>query len=97
MQYPAVFSPDPSGGYVVTFPDIPEAITQGDTESEAICMAEDALVTALDFYFEDRRQVPAPSRPQFGQRLVALPAELAERVRSLNAALGRQGLGAFQA
>lgn len=97
MQYPAVFSPGPSGGYVITFPDIPEAITQGDTEAEAICMAEDALVTALDFYFEDQRAVPAPSQPKIGQRLVALPAALAERVRSFNAVLGRQGLGAFQA
>ena len=97
MQYPAVFSPDPSGGYVITFPDIPEAITQGDTEAEALCMAEDALVTALDFYFEDRRQVPAPSRPKVGERLIALPVELAERVRSFNAAFGHRGLGAFQA
>jgi antitoxin HicB len=97
MQYPAVFLPDPSGGYVITFPDIPEAITQGDTEAEAISMAEDALITAMDFYLEDQRAVPAPSRPKAGERLIALPAELAERIRSLNAAVRRQGLGAFQA
>jgi antitoxin HicB len=97
MQYPAVFLPDPSGGYVITFPDIPEAITQGDTEAEALSMAEDALITAMDFYFEDQRAVPAPSRPQAGERLIALPAELADRVRLLNDAVGRQGIGVIQA
>ena len=28
--YPARFTPDKDGGFVVTFPDVPEAITQGD-------------------------------------------------------------------
>ncbi len=30
MQYPAYFDDDnPEGGFVVTFPDFPEAVTQG--------------------------------------------------------------------
>jgi antitoxin HicB len=36
--------------------------------------AVDALETALDFYFEDRRAVPLPSRPRRGQQTVALPS-----------------------
>lgn len=36
--YPARLAPDKKdGGYVVTFRDIPEAITQGDTIAEAQC------------------------------------------------------------
>ena len=61
MNYPARFEPDVNGGYSVTFRDIPEAITQGDTLEEARHEAVAALVTAMDFYFEDNRSVPAPS------------------------------------
>ncbi|HEY6342635.1 MAG TPA: type II toxin-antitoxin system HicB family antitoxin [Bryobacteraceae bacterium] len=44
MEYPAKFVHDrEAGGFVVTFPDIPEAITEGDTIEEALRMAEEAL------------------------------------------------------
>jgi antitoxin HicB len=73
-----------SAGFVVTFPDIPEAITQGETVEEAMAMAQDALETALDFYFDDRRPVPIPSRPKRGQRLVSLPLSIEAKVLLLN-------------
>ena len=61
MNYPATFTKD-TDGFVVTFRDIPEALTQGDTYEEALEMAQDALATAMDFYFEDNRPVPMPSK-----------------------------------
>jgi antitoxin HicB len=73
-----------NGGFVVTFPDIPEAITQGDTEAEALLAAKAALESALDFYFEDNRIVPQPSKPKRGQKLVELPASLSAKVLLLN-------------
>jgi antitoxin HicB len=84
MQYPATFSADESGGFVVTFRDIPEAITQGDTESEALEMAQDALITAMDFYFEDRRPVPPPSKARAGERIIELPLSVTAKVLLLN-------------
>lgn len=84
MFYPARFEEAPEGGFVVTFRDIPEAITQGDTEAEAMEMAADALLTSMDFYFEDRRAVPTPSDPLPGERLVHLPASVAAKVLLLN-------------
>ena len=84
MFYPAQFEAAPEGGFVVTFRDIPEAITQGDTEEEAMEMAKDALVTAMDFYFEDRRNVPAPSAALSGERLVPLPPSVYAKVLLLN-------------
>jgi antitoxin HicB len=59
--YPYVAEPQPEGGWTVTFPDVPEAITQGDTEEEVAVMAEDALVTALSFYTDDGQPLPRPS------------------------------------
>ena len=35
LNYPALFSPDEHGGYVVSFRDVPEALTQADTLPQA--------------------------------------------------------------
>ena len=90
MKYPATLTPDPDGGFVVTFRDIPEAITQGDTEAEALEMAADVLLSAMDFYFEDKRQVPSPSKAKKGEHLVDLPLSIAAKVLLLNEMLGQQ-------
>ncbi|HWG19224.1 MAG TPA: type II toxin-antitoxin system HicB family antitoxin [Terracidiphilus sp.] len=84
MRYPARLKAEEEGGYVVTFPDIPEAITQGEDVEDALMHAADALESALDFYFEDRRPVPAPSKPKRGQYLVELPVSVAAKVLLLN-------------
>ena len=83
MKYPANFEAD--GKFIlVTFPDIPEAITQGQDEADAVLHAADALETALDFYFDAQRTVPTPSKPRRGQRVVELPTSLAAKVLLLN-------------
>lgn len=85
LAYPVKLTPDrEGGGFVVTFPDIPEAMTQGETLEEALAMAQDALETALDFYFDDQRPVPVPSRAKRGQRLVTLPLSIEAKVLLLN-------------
>lgn len=84
MFYAAQFSPDPGGGFVVTFRDIPEAIAQGDTFEEALHEAEAALVTAMEFYFEDHRAVPAPSAQHEGEHPVCLPPSVVAKVLLLN-------------
>lgn len=90
LRYPARFEPDEEGGgYVVTFRDIPEAITQGDTIDEARSMGADALLTAMDFYFEDKRPVPAPSKAKKGEELIALPASVSAKVMLLNEMLAQ--------
>lgn len=84
LAYPAHFEADSGGGFVVTFRDIPEAVTQGDTLEEARQMAAEALLCAMDFYFEDRRPVPAPSQAERGEELVGLPASVQAKVLLLN-------------
>ena len=83
--YPVTLTPDSQdGGFVVTFVDIPEAITQGDTEAQALAAAKDALESALDFYSEDKRAVPLPSKAKRGQHVVELAASLSAKVLLLN-------------
>jgi antitoxin HicB len=59
MNYPFNVVKD-STGFLVTFPDIPEAATAGATEEEAMEMASDCLLSALEIYFEGRRAIPVP-------------------------------------
>ena len=68
----------------MTFPDLPEAITYGETKEEAIDLAYDCLVTALDFYFDDMRAVPEPSKVKDEQYAVMLPASVTVKVKLLN-------------
>jgi len=86
LAYPARLQKT-SLGYVASFRDIPEALTEGKTRQEAIEMAADALATAMDFYFEDRREVPPPSKTKRGEVLVELPASLSAKVLLLNVML----------
>jgi antitoxin HicB len=84
MKFPVKLSKEPEGGYTVTFPDIPEAITCGESIEDALYHAKDALESALDFYLDDKRPVPVPSKPKRGQHTVELPASVAAKVLLLN-------------
>ena len=85
FNYPVTLTHDEAdGGFVVTFVDIPEAISQGETVAEAMKAARAALETALDFYFDDKRAVPAPSKAAAGQALIGLNASLSAKVLLLN-------------
>ena len=80
MRYPAHLEPQEEGGYVVTFPDIPEAITQGEDVDDALLHAADVLESAIDWYIEDSLTIPAPSKPKRGQYLVELPASYTAKI-----------------
>ncbi len=59
--YRALFEPgDRRGNIVVSFPDVPEAITQGRGEAGARAMAEEALGLALLSYRERDKPLPKP-------------------------------------
>ncbi len=76
LNYPAHLEAAEEGGFVVTFPDVPEAITQGDDEDEALMRAVDALETALSFYTDAGRDLPRASKAKRRQRVVS-PSALA--------------------
>ncbi|MGA3160096.1 MAG: type II toxin-antitoxin system HicB family antitoxin [Terracidiphilus sp.] len=81
--YPVTLTQD--GKFVkVNFPDIPEALTQGKDREEALVMAKEALELAMEFYFEDRRPVPEPSKAKHGQAVIELSASLSAKVLLLN-------------
>ena len=77
--YPATLTPDTQdGGFVVTFVDVPEAITQGDDVSEALRQAADCLEEAMVGRIRRHGDIPKaspiragnmpwPARPYGGQ------------------------------
>ncbi|WP_330925295.1 type II toxin-antitoxin system HicB family antitoxin [Candidatus Sororendozoicomonas aggregata] len=83
MNYTAIIEQD-DNTYMVSFPDIPEALTCGDTYEEALSNAAGALLTAFDFYFEDQRPIPEPFFSGKGES-IPVPVSVWAKVLVLNA------------
>jgi antitoxin HicB len=76
-RYAAEFTQAEEGGYVVTFPDIPEAITQGETIEQCIEEASDALEEAIIGRINTDEEIPVASPAQNGQYFIPVPAQTA--------------------
>lgn len=63
LFYPAVFHRAEEGGFWVTFPDIPECMTQGDDMHEAYEMAVDALGLSITTMEDSGEEIPQASEP----------------------------------
>ena len=59
VAYVATIQQDGPTDFIVTFPDVPEAITQGNSLDEARLIAHDALAAALEGYLKRGRPFPA--------------------------------------
>lgn len=58
--FPAQLEDDPDGGFLVTFPDVPEAITHGLDRPTALAYASEALGLALRGYLVRGDALPTP-------------------------------------
>src|SRR5246500_5611884 len=90
--YAAALTPDPDGGFTVTFRDVPEAITEGDTREEALLRAADALESALAMYIATGEQLPAASKSETNEEIVPLSAPGMAKT-ALYDAMREQGVG----
>ncbi len=93
--YPASLTPDPSGGFVVTFRDWPEAITQGETLEEALREAADCLEEAVAARIDDRGVIPPPSVTLPEEHPTAVPIQTALKA-ALFLAVRETGIGASE-
>ena len=93
MQYVYIcaLTAEDEGGFFVSFPDVPEALTGGDDRADALVIAEDALGAALGMYVGEREAIPVPSAAIAGQAVVAVPAVVAAKL-ALYTAMRRQGI-----
>lgn len=63
LFYPALFHKAEEGGFWVSFPDLPECLTQGDDMTQAYEMAVDALGLALTSREKEHEPFPVSSDP----------------------------------
>ena len=70
--------PPEDRGFIAAFPDLPEALTWGDTRAEAFVNAVDCLEEALAARILAREPVPAPS-PARGRATVAPGGQIAAK------------------
>ncbi len=108
-DYPFAVRPlnqEEGGGYLITFPDLPGCMSDGETYEEAIENGRDAFACWMAAHIEDGRPIPVPSGGEEPAKFVtrlpkSLHARLVARARqegvsmnTLVATLIAEGLGA---
>ena len=78
MKYPVTLTPDSDDTVVVSFPDLPGALTYGEDEAEALHRAVDALETLVQALIADRKPIPLPRRRR--GRSVQVPTQTALKI-----------------
>ena len=79
FTYPARLRPDSTGELIVSFRDLPECLTSGASEAEALAEAADALEEAIAGRIDDAERIPIPSVRRSGEHHVAVPAGTAAK------------------
>lgn len=70
-SYTVILEPQPGGGFTVLVPALPEVVTEGDTEEQALAMAADAIRLVLDHRKEHGLPIPADTAPSVRKVTVA--------------------------
>lgn len=78
--YPVFLTADEEGNLVASARDLPEALTEGRSESEALAAMAEALGAALAGYCHDGRPLPSPSMPHVGEHMVAVKPLVAAKL-----------------
>lgn len=87
--YPYTVRRSDDGSWQVRFPDVPEAMTEGETEAEAHALATNVLMAALGGIAKLKRNLPEPSAA--GRFVVVVPMLQAAKL-ALYQAMHEQGL-----
>jgi len=72
FEYPATIVEDEAGFFLVTFPDLPEAATDGRSREEALSEAIDCLEEAIAGRIRRGDDIPIPSKARKGVVPIAL-------------------------
>jgi antitoxin HicB len=72
IRYPATVEPQEPAGFLVTFPDLPDTFTEGETLDEALFNAAEVLTAMLGWKLDNDQAVPEPS-PLTGSQYAVAP------------------------
>jgi antitoxin HicB len=70
-SFSIVLEPQPDGGFTVLVPALPEVVTEGDTELEALANAEEAIRAVLAYRHDNGIAIPSDAKPQVRRVTVA--------------------------
>ena len=89
--YPCQITPHENNELIVSFPDVPGALTSGCSRAEALEMASEALSVMLAGRVVDRKSIPVPSPVADGQEVVTVDPVTAAKLE-LYSAMRDQGI-----
>ncbi len=89
-QYPVQLTKLGNGSVMAELRDVPEALTHGADEENALTWARDALLVALSGYMDERRPIPPPTKPKRGEPVVEVPPLQAMKLAIYQAMLEQQ-------
>lgn len=95
FQYPVLLTAAKEGGYVVTCRNLPQLITQGEDEQDALAHASDAMDEVFAAYMIEGIDFPEPSKAKRREHLVAPPAETMAKA-ALHVAMHEAGISKMQ-
>jgi predicted RNase H-like HicB family nuclease len=93
VAYLCRFRPEPEGGFTVTCPKLPPAVTYGETLEEAQANAREAIDLCLEVMREDGQPIPPPDRDlasPIDQPVPIADADASERCQRSRAASSSQ-------
>lgn len=61
LKYPCIIERQQDARYLVSFPDLEEACTEGETLEEAVFNATEVLTLTLESRFDEKIEIPFPS------------------------------------
>jgi antitoxin HicB len=73
-KFAVVLEPEQEGGFTVRVPALPEIVTYGKDEEEALAMAEDAIRLVLEDMTARGESIPSPPAPRIREVTVTLAA-----------------------
>jgi antitoxin HicB len=70
-SFSVILEPQPDGGFTVLVPALPEVVTEGDTEGQALLNAEEAIRAVLAYRRAQGLAIPPDALPEIRRVTVA--------------------------
>ncbi|MBI9087678.1 MAG: type II toxin-antitoxin system HicB family antitoxin [Desulfobacterium sp.] len=90
--FPALIERDRSGMYFVKFPDLEEAITDGETIDEALFNAREVLSLTIESRLDEGIEISPPSHIQGDNVYLVAPAARVQAALLIHQARGQRSL-----
>jgi antitoxin HicB len=72
FSFSVILEPQEDGGFTVLVPALPEVVTEGDTEEEALTNAAEAISAILAFRRDQGMKIPTDALPEIRRVTVAV-------------------------